>query len=289
MMTAMDEKRSAYSLRAPGRTASTAALRLPGRSSFPGVDDHLVEPEVTRDEIIGGRRVVASPAKLPHATQHTRLDYVLQAHVVPGYSGAADLLTRHDEESDFASDTCLAKDGIDPATGARYLEEIAFEVVSEQSEQSVTEKALRMHQRGVRRIFAILVKGQRVCEWSPESETWFRLDADSRIEDPCLVAPLAVEALLDAAAADNAVVEALVAKGNPVIRKREAAAEARGKEEGKTEGKAEDILKVLEARGLAVSVAQRQKILRCRDLTQLDRWLLRAALASSAAEVTAKP
>ena len=63
------------------------------------------------------------------------------------------------------------------------------------------------------------------------------LDAGARIEDPCLVTPLAVSALLDAARADNAVVEALKAKRNPEILKLEAAAEARGKAEGGLEGR----------------------------------------------------
>jgi hypothetical protein len=291
MMSKMDENRPAYRLKAPG--SSGPSLRLPRHGSFPGVDDHLVEPEITRDEIIGGRRVVLSPAHEPHATQHTELDYVVRAHVAPGYGAATDLLTRHDEESDFATDTCVRKKGVDPATGGRYLEEIAFEVVSEQNERYVTEKALRMHRRGVRRIFTIWIKGQRVCEWSPASQSWCPLDASSRIEDPCLVTPLAVAALLDAAAADNAVVEALIAKGNPAIRKREAAAEAtgvaRGKAEGRAEGTAAAILKVLEARGVAVSVAQRQEILHCRDLDRLDRWLRRATLAVSADEITSEP
>jgi hypothetical protein len=35
---------------------------------FPRLDDHLVQPEVTRDEIIGGVRVVAVPVELPRAT-----------------------------------------------------------------------------------------------------------------------------------------------------------------------------------------------------------------------------
>ncbi|HEX9943678.1 MAG TPA: Uma2 family endonuclease [Thermoanaerobaculia bacterium] len=287
----MDEHRPAYRLKAPGSPGSS--LRLPGRGSFPGVDDHLVEPEVTRDEIIGGRRVVAFPAQPPHATQQTRLDYVIQAHVAPGYRAATDLLTRHDEESDFASDTCVFKDGVDPTTGGRYLEEIAFEVVSEQNERYVAEKALRMHRRGVRRIFTVWVKDQRVCEWSPESQSWRPLEAGSRIEDPCLVTPLAVAALLDAAAADNAVVEALVAKENPAIRKREATArsegEAEGEAKGAARGQAEALLKVLEARGVAVSESQRQEILRCHDLDRLDRWLRRAALASSIDEVTSEP
>jgi hypothetical protein len=287
-MSAMDENRRGYDLKAPGRPGGGgSSLRLPGRDPFPRVDDHLVEPEVTRDEIIGGHRIVTSPANPPHATQQTRLDYVLQAHVACGYIAAADLLTRHDLESDFASDTCIFQDGVDPSTGARYLEEIAFEVVSEQNARLVTEKAMRMHRRGVRRIFAIRVKAQQVCEWFPDG--WRPLEAGARIEDPCLVAPLSVAALLDAVAANKAVVEALAAKGDPEIQRREAAAEAKGEARGRAEGRAEAVLEVLEARGIPVSAAQRQEILRCHDLDRLGRWLRRAALASSAGEILSEP
>lgn len=275
----MDENRSPYSLKALGTAG--AALRLPGRSAWPGVDDHLVEAEVTRDEMIGGVRVVASPAHPPHADQHTDLDYVLRAHVANGYRASTDLLTRHDEDSDFATDTCIRKEGNDPDTGGRYLEEIAFEVVSEQNEGYVTEKARRMHRRGVRRIFTVWIKNQRVCEWSPEKQTWCPLDRTSRIEDPCLAAPIEVVALLDAAAADNAVVEALAAKDNRMIRRLEAEAEAKGR--------AESVLVVLEARGIAVSDVQRQEILGCHDLGRLNRWLRRAVLAASADELMAEP
>lgn len=282
----MDEKRAGYDLKAPG--SSGASMRLPGRG-FPPVDDHLVVPEITRDEIINGRRVVASPALPPHATKQSDLDYVLRAHVAPGYLSAADLLTRVGEKSDFASDACIYQDGVDPSTGTRYLEEIAFEVVSEQSEREVTEKVMEMRRRGVRRLFGVFIKGPRVCEWSPESRSWRLLDAGSYIEDRCLVAPLAAAALLDAALADNAVAEALIAKGNPVIRRHEAVAEARGKAEGRAEGIAESVLKILESRGVGVSPAQREEILRCSDLDRLDRWLHRAALASSTDEITAEP
>jgi len=289
----MGEDRPAYSLKAPG--ASGHSLHLPGRGPFPPLDEHLVEPEVTRAEIIGGRRVVASPAEPPHADQHGDLQYVLRAHVNPGYIAAVDLLTRHDIKSDFASDVCVRRAGVDPQTGTRYLEELAFEVVSEQKERDVSEKAPRMHRRGVRRIFAIFVKSRQVCEWSPESQGgWLPLAPTSWIEDPCLAMPLAVTALLDPAMADDAVIEALAAKGNPAIRRREAEAradgEARGKAEalaaeGRAAGMAAAILRVLESRGIAVSPAQRQEILRCADPDILDRWLGRAALASSAGKV----
>jgi hypothetical protein len=278
----MDERRPTYDLKAPG--ASGPSIGLPSRRSFPPLDEHLVEPEVTRDEIIGGRRVVAMPAHPPHATRQFKLDYVLEPHIAPGYIGAADLLTRVDADSDFASDACVYKAEIDPQTGTRHLEEIAFEVVSEQNEGDATEKALRMHRRGVRRIFAIFIKGQRrVCEWSAESRGWRLLDPSSHIEDPCLEVPLPVAALLDAAAANQAVVEALAAQGDPAIRRREAAARS----EGEAIGKSKTILQFLDARGIAVSPSQREEILRCDDLDRLDRWARRAALASSAAEVLA--
>lgn len=263
-----------------------------GVDPFPRVDDHLVEPEVTRDEIIGGQRIVPSPAQPPHADQHGLLVYVLQARMRPGYTAAVHLLTRVDEESDFATDLCALKEGIDPETGTRYLEEIAFEVVLEQDEDLVREKARRMHRRGVRRIFTVWVETQRVCEWSAESGTWRPLEAGAQIEDSCLVTPFRVAALFDAMEADNSVVEALVAKGNPVLREREAAAEARGEARGKARGEArgfaQAILVVLEARGLAVSQERRQEILSCQDLNRLHQWLRRAALASSGDAVTSE-
>jgi hypothetical protein len=313
----MDEKRASYSLKAPGSRGSGYALHMPGRGSFPRVDDHLVVPEVTRDEMISGRRVTASPAHPPHATRHHDLDYVIRAHVAPGYQGATDLLTRHDEDSDFATDVCVYKVGIDPETGARYLEEIAFEVVSEQNQGLVNEKARLMSRRGVRRIFTIWVKRGQVCEWSPGTQSWRPLSLEERIEDVCLVKPLAVGALLDAAMAENAVAEALDTKDNTVIRQLKATAQGQGREEGRLQGReegrlqgreegrlqgweegrlqgraegvAEAILKILEARGLPVSAAQKDEILRCHDLGRLDRWLSRAALVSSAEEVISEP
>ncbi len=290
MMSPMDENRSGVSLKAPA--GSGGSLRLPGRGPFPRVDDHLVEPEVTRDEIINGRRVVAMPAEAPHGDKQVDLDALLRVHVAPGFVVSADLITRFSEKSDFASDTCVRKEGTDPETGRRYLEEVAFEVVSTQTEQKAAEKAEVMHRRGVRRIFGIWVKGRRrVCEWSAESRSWRLLDEGSQIEDRCLATPLPVRALLDAALVRRAVVQALESQGEPAIQELKAAAEARGKEEGRAEGRmagiAESILKILGARGIVVSSVQREEILGCNDLDRLDRWLLRAGVATSAAEVMA--
>jgi hypothetical protein len=55
--------------------------------------------------------------------------------------------------------------------------------------------------------------------------------------------------------------------------------------EGRAQGEAEAVLSVLEARGLAVSVAERERIAKCTDLALLDGWLRRAATVATAAEV----
>jgi hypothetical protein len=105
------------------------------------------------------------------------------------------------------------------------------------------------------------------------------LDEGSRIEDPCLATPLPVKALLDAALVRRAVVQALESQGEPAIQELKAAAEARGI--------TASILDVLESRGIAVSSAQREEILGCADVERSKRRLRRAAVAASAAEVTA--
>ena len=69
------------------------SMRLPGRGDFPRLDDHLVVPEVTRDEVIKGRRVVAHPALPPHGDQHSELDFVVRGSRgarVPGLDGPPD-------------------------------------------------------------------------------------------------------------------------------------------------------------------------------------------------------
>ena len=53
----------------------------------------------------------------------------------------------------------------------------------------------------------------------------------------------------------------------------------RGKKEGKAEGEADAILLVLEARGLDVTDAERERISGCTDLRQLRKWIRRAATA----------
>jgi len=52
--------------------------------------------------------------------------------------------------------------------------------------------------------------------------------------------------------------------------------EARGKAEGEARGKAQAVLDVLEARGLSPTEQQRQRVLGCTDLEQLNTWVRKA-------------
>jgi len=61
----------------------------------------------------------------------------------------------------------------------------------------------------------------------------------------------------------------------------------RGMQQGKVEGEADAILRVLDARGLTVTAAQRTRILGCTDLQQLQEWITRAATATTVAGIFA--
>jgi len=287
----MDPKQTPRLFLAPSASGS-AAMRLPGRETFPLPDEHLVTPELTRDEVIRGRHVVAMPALPPHADRQIDLGFVVRAHVKPGFIGSTELLTRVTEGSDFATDVCVRKEGDDPATGARYLEELSFEVVNEQSARDIREKAEELSARGVRRVIAVFVKTGKVCQWSRSTGGWENLDLEGLLEDPCLSRPIRVRALLDATEADDAVARALADKHNPVIEtlKNEGRKEGRdlGSKEGRSQGKAQAILAVLGARGIEVREETRARILSCREEVVLDGWIVRAATAMSAEDVVGR-
>jgi hypothetical protein len=231
----------------------------------PSLDDHLVESE-TREEMLRGERLYASPARPPHAERHFHLDYVIGAHVAEGYVGASDMLTRAGPGSEFATDTAVRKQGIDPATGTRYLEELAFEVVYTQSMREMIMRAEDLSNRGVRRLLAIFVKRGQVCEWSNAEHRFVELSMDGELEDPTLVRPIPIRALLDAVQADNAVVDALDSKGNPRLQ----AIKAREFEQGTQRG-IEAVCRVL---GIELT-PERRNHLRTLDAEGLERLLTR--------------
>jgi hypothetical protein len=125
------------------------------------------------------------------------------------------MLTRAGPRSDFPTDTSVRKQGIDPrdadappwcsrsCPGNRYLTSRAAEDLTA---------------REVRRLLAIFVKRGEASELSPSERRWVALPSGSRLADPTLARPVEIRALLDAAAADDAVVDALDAEGNRRLR-----------------------------------------------------------------------
>ena len=60
-----------------------------------------------------------------------------------------------------------------------------------------------------------------------------------------------------------------------------------GKAEGKVEGKAENILRIVEKRGVELTAEQRASILGCTDLETLNRWFDASLDATTADEIFA--
>ncbi|MRG97235.1 hypothetical protein [Polyangium spumosum] len=248
------------------------------------MDEHIVVPETTRDEMIRGRKVVAQPALEPHADLQTSLDFLILPHVRPGYRPSTELLTRVSEGSNFATDLSIRREGQDPATGRRWLEEISFEIVNEQSVRDVREKAEDLVERGVRRVFAIFVKRREVCEWSAQKRAFVPLPLDGMLEDPCFVRPIAVRALLDVQNAEREVVRALERKGNEELEQLKESAAQKGREEGRREV----LRSLLRARFGEVSAAVEARIAGATCAT-LDTWTLRLLSATTLDDIFAEP
>jgi hypothetical protein len=280
----MDPKRDGapalLALAARGGAAMRCPPADPPGPAFPPIDEHIVKPEVTRDEVLRGRKLIAQPALHPHADRHADLDFVIRSHVRTDYVTAIDLLTRVASGSDFATDLSIRRAGIDRATDQRYLEEISFEIVNEQSVRDARDKAEDLCARGVRRVIVIFVKKGEVAEWSRERGDFEAFDSNGALEDPCLVKPIPVRALLDAIEAENEAARGLRAKGNPVLR----AIEDESRREGRDEGRRAIVMRQLRARFGELSAATIMRVEAARSDT-LDVWAERLLSARSIEDV----
>jgi Uma2 family endonuclease len=241
----------------------SVAPRSAPRAPLPAVDELLVAPE-SGYEILHGKVFEVPPAQEPHAERNSKLAALLEAHVTEDFNVAVDLLTRTDELSNFAPDASVYPAARDPETGGRQLEHLAFEVVSTETLGHAATKAVLLVERGVRRVFALDVEGQRVLEWSRKKGAWRKVKAGSVLADPCFAVPLPVDALSVAAKADDAVAAALLAKKNPVLeaalQRAQIRGEARGEARGKVEGLRQAVEAVCEVLGLPLDKARRQHL-----------------------------
>ena len=274
-------------MREPRPAAETTYL-----APWPNPEDHLVEPG-TRWEVFEGERRYVPPARPGHGDLHNQLNTIIDYHMPPGYKASSDLLTRYNRDNDFATSTSVRRAGIDPATGRRYLEELAFEIFFEQPDDYTRSRARIVVTSGVRRMFGIFGKERwpgsddagevdyTVAEWSAERDDWVVLVPGDVITDPALALPIPVEALIEAAASDNAATRAALTKDTPVLREHNAAVHAAGA----LAATRKLIFQILEYRKIALDAAQRARIEACTDLATLERWHLRAIDVSDAAEL----
>lgn len=277
-MIALGASGAAPALRCPSADEPPASARRKV-DPRPAVDERLIVPG-TRHEVVEGQVLFTPPAGEEHGTARLDLAYLLGSYVVSTHRGAVDMLTRTKEVGDHAPDASVFSRERDAQTGGRKLEELAFEIVSEQAMSVPTAKARDYIERGVRRVFCIDVGKHRAREWSREEDGWQDLSPDAFIADPCFVKPLAVRALIDAALVDDTVAEGLIAKKNRVI-ERAVAASAR-------KAMAEALLLALDVRNISLSNAERALIMACSDREQLDVWMRRAVVATRASEVWGK-
>jgi len=253
----------------------------PHDRAWPRLDDHLVTPE-SREEVIDGRRVYAAPANPEHGDPHHRIDVVIGTNLKPGYVGSTDMLTRSAEKQNFATDTSVRREGINPLTQERYLEELAIEIVNTQGDKDITSKAIAMTARGVRRVLGVFVRDEAVCEW--RDGAWAELPRDGVIEDVTLAAPLKVRALLDQAAMGEAAVQGLIARKEPAMLRALTQSEQRGERRGELRARRTTLRSVVAARGFALTAVQEARVDGCDDATQLDAWVRRAVTAESVEE-----
>jgi len=287
----MDDRRPDAPYFSCPSAASDSVAFFPGRhDALPAVDERLATPN-TRTEIIDGDKIHAQPSDEPHGSRHGDVASLFKAHTAPQFLVAVDMLTRTSKTSDFAPDVSVYPAARDPNTGGRMLEELAFEIASKQSIGIPTRKAQMLVARGVRRVFCVLVEQGRVLEWSQATNGWSPLPPASVIEDRCLVRPLPVSALLDAARVDDEMARALLVKRPPAIVEALTQEREEGRKEGHKEGAQQNareaILRVLARRRIEVPDEVRKVIVAEKQITRLHAWLERAVVVATAHEVIA--
>jgi len=134
-------------------------------------------------------------------------------------------------------------------------------------------------------VFALDLERVRALEWSRELGRWSILDRGARIEDPAFAVPLPIDALLDAALANDAIVRAWRRRRHPEF----IAERAEGEAEGEARGRAGALLIMLTSRGFEPTEHERHRILQERDLDRLGRWVVAAQACANVAELLAMP
>jgi Uma2 family endonuclease len=168
-----------------------------------------------------------------------------------------------------------------------------------QNEQELQDKIVDLLGAGTQLVWVVRLVGPRRVEVYEPGKPMRTVAEDGELAAPGILRnSVPVRAMYDREAAHEATLRNLLQRRGyanlDAVRadgKMEGKAEgkvegkAEGKAEGKVEGKAEAVIAVLNARGLVPTDPQRARLLACRDLAELDRWLALAATASSLNDV----
>jgi hypothetical protein len=123
------------------------------------------------------RRKPASPSAAPesalHGQPHGHVYFVLHTYVATGYELDVAALTREPAGRALGSDIRVRRNGIDPRTGDRFVEEMAFAVESQRPDASavIAAHVEALLARGVRRIFTLGGAGGARTTAGPRAST----------------------------------------------------------------------------------------------------------------------
>jgi hypothetical protein len=153
-----------YALRSDGAAAALAPNGADGAdgADFRDVRDaaDVRDAQDAHDKNRGRNRPApgnAAAENALHGQPHGQVYFVLHTYVAAGYELDVAALAREPAGRALGSDIRVRKNGIDPRTGDRYVEEMAFAIESQRPDAS---EVIAMHvesllARGVRRIFTL--------------------------------------------------------------------------------------------------------------------------------------
>lgn len=160
-----------------------------------------------------------------------------------------------------------------------------------QDEAGLEEKIADLLGAGTRFLWVVRLAGPRRVEVYEPGKKMRTVHPGHHLTAPgVLKNPVLVEALYDRDEAERATLTNLLQRqGYEDLAAVLAHGRDEGRVEGRVEGRAASVIAVLEAREIRISRAASRQILQCSDVTQLDRWIRRAATVSRAADLFDPP
>lgn len=157
----------------------------------------------------------------------------------------------------------------------------------DQDETKLQAKIVDLLAAGTKFLWVVRLAGMRRVEVYERGKKMQTVLPGQHLTAPgVLKNPVLVEALYDREAAERATLTNLLQRRgfedlDAVLDQGRAEGEARGG----TAGRVASVIAVLEARAIPVTKAARQRIERCTDLVDLDRWVRRAATVKKVSEL----